>query len=74
MNRTVYQIWRLNPSKNQWFRYKHIPDCDTAEVCRDMFRQHREGDYRGNQFKTWMVNDRFKLVHVDMTITDIEII
>lgn len=74
MTQTRYQVWRFNPLKDTWFHYKHIPDCNRQEVCRDLIQQHVEGTYKGNQFKSWMRHDQFKIVRVDMTITDIEIV
>lgn len=72
MNRTIYQIWRLNPLKDQWFHYQHIPDCSRLEVCRDLFDQHRAGEYKPTQFKPWMRGNQFKIVRVDQTFTDME--
>lgn len=72
MTRTVYQIWRFNPLKDQWFHYNHIPDCNRIEVSRDLLAQHRRGTYKGNQFKSWMQDSRFKIVRCEMTFTDME--
>jgi hypothetical protein len=68
--RTFYQVWRLSPTKDLWFRYNHIPDCDTAQQAQVLFQQHRLGVYRGNQFKPWMQQDQFKIVKVIQSITD----
>jgi hypothetical protein len=70
--RTFYQVWRLSPSKNEWFRYNHIPDCATVDDARVLLSEHRRGTYKGNQFKSWMLNDKFKIVKVEQTLTDIE--
>jgi len=70
MNNTIYQVWRLSPSKNTWFRYNHIPDCATANDAEVLFEQHRTGQYKGNQFKHWMQNDKFKIVKIEQTLTD----
>ena len=74
MTRTVYQVWRFNPVKDQWFHYNHIPDCNRLEVCRDLFEQHVEGTYKGRQFKPWMRGSEFKIVRCEMTFTDMEIV
>lgn len=72
MNRTIYQVWRMNPEKGQWFHYKHIPDCDSLEVCQVMFLDHQlPGGYRANQFKPWMRDWQFKFVRIEQTITDV---
>jgi hypothetical protein len=70
--RTFYQVWRLSPSKNEWFRYNHIPDCATVDDARVLLSEHRRGTYKGNQFKSWMLNDKFKIVKVEQTLTDWE--
>ena len=70
--KTFYQVWRLSPAKNDWFRYNHIPDCATAKDAEVLFEQHRTGTYKGNQFKHWMQNDKFKIVQVEQTLTDWE--
>ena len=67
-----YQVWRLSPTKGQWFRYSHIPDCETAQYAEMLLGSHRAGNYRGNQFKSWMRDDKFKIVHVEQTLTDVE--
>lgn len=71
MNRTTYQVWRYNPIKQEWFRYQHIPECNTPEVCQDLVLQHKAGTYKGKQYKHWMVESKFKVVKVDATFTDI---
>ena len=71
MTRTIYQVWRLSPTKQQWFRYTHIPDCATEDDARILFSEHRAGLYKGNQFKSWMLTNQFKLVRIDQVITDI---
>jgi len=68
--RTFYQVWRLSPSKGLWFRYNHIPDCATVDDARILFGEHRQGTYKGNQFKSWMLADQFKIVKVIQSITD----
>jgi hypothetical protein len=70
MTRTIYQVWRLSPTKQQWFRYNHIPDSATPDDARILLSEHRAGRYKGNQFKHWMLTDRFKIVRVDQTFTD----
>ena len=70
MKSTVYQIWRYNPLKEQWFLYKHIPDCPNERLARSLLEQHRAGTYKGNQFKDWMREDQFKVVRCDRTVTD----
>ena len=70
MKRTVYQAWRFNPLKEQWFHYKHIPDSNRREVCEDLLAQHKAGTYKGSQFKPWMQDSKFKIVRVDMVFTD----
>ena len=70
--KTIYQVWRLSPTKGDWFRYSHIPDCDTYEQAELLLEQHRSGTYKGNQFKSWMQNDKFKIVRVEQTLTDCE--
>ena len=68
-----YQVWRMSPTKGQWFRYSHIPDCATVQDAEMLLAQHRAGNYRGNQFKHWMRDDKFKIVHVAQTITDVKL-
>ena len=70
---SFYQVWRMSPTKGQWFRYSHIPDCATVQDAEMLWAQHRAGTYRGNQFKSWMRDDKFKIVHVAQTITDVEL-
>jgi hypothetical protein len=72
MNKTIYQVWRLRPRTDLWFRYSHIPDCATPDDAAILLNEHRAGRYKGNQFKSWMTNDQFKIVRVDQTFTDIE--
>jgi hypothetical protein len=72
MTKTIYQVWRLRPNTDLWFRYTHIPDCATPDDARILLSEHRAGRYRGNQFKAWMKTDKFKIVRVDQTFTDIE--
>jgi hypothetical protein len=72
MQRTVYQIWRYNPLKEQWFHYGHIPDCNSATVCLDLLEQHKTGQYKPSQFKPWMQGSRFKLVKVLQQFADIQ--
>ena len=68
--KTFYQVWRLNPDKDTWFHYKHIPDCESLEVCQELFQDHKTGGYRANQFKPWMRDWQFKIVCVIQSITD----
>lgn len=70
--RTFYQVWRLSPTKGDWFRYNHIPDCASVNDAQVLLSEHRSGTYKGNQFKPWMQNDKFKIVRVEQTITDCE--
>jgi hypothetical protein len=74
MTKTFYQVWRFNPLKNEWFYYGHIPNATTAQAVKDIFEQHRKGEYKPNQFKPWMKNDQFKIVEVDQTIKDVELL
>ena len=70
MKRTVYQVWRLSPTKNEWYHYKHLPDCATLPQLDLLFTQHRQGEYKGNQFKSWMSTDKFKYVQVTQQFVD----
>lgn len=72
--RTLYQVWRLSPTKGDWFRYNHIPDCATPDEAVVLLSQHKTGHYKGNQFKHWMQNDKFKIVRVEQTLTDWELV
>jgi hypothetical protein len=69
---TFYQVWRLSPTKGAWFRYNHIPDCASVDDAVVLLSQHRQGNYKGNQFKSWMKDDKFKIVKVEQTLTDME--
>lgn len=71
MKRTVYQVWRYNPLKEEWFRYAHIPDCNSQEVCASLLEQHKRGEYKANQFKHWMQDSKFKIVRAEMQFTDV---
>jgi len=72
MTQTFYQVWRFNPLKDQWFYYNHIPNATTINAVKNVLIRHKNGEFKGNQFKNWMLNDRFKIVRVEQTITDCE--
>ena len=67
--RTFYQVWRLSPTKGDWFRYSHIPDCATYDQAESLLDQHRRGTYKGNQFKPWMKDDKFAIYRYELTDT-----
>jgi hypothetical protein len=68
---TIYQIWKHNSTRGQWFHYKHIPNCASEAESRTLMKLHRTGAFKSQQFKEWMHNDRFKLVKVEQTMRDI---
>jgi hypothetical protein len=74
MTTTIYQVWRYNPLKEEWFHYNHIPYATTPEVVKQILIQHQNGEYKASQFKPWMKNYQFKIVRVDQTFTDWEVV
>lgn len=66
-NRTTYQVWRLAKGSDTWTRYKHIPDCQTEQQAQDLLECHRAGTYKGQQFKSWMRDDQFRVIRSDCT-------
>jgi N-acetylneuraminic acid mutarotase len=74
MKQTIYQVWRYNPLKDQWFLYNHIPYATTPEAVRQILVAHMNGEYKPKQYKAWMKNDKFKIVKVEQTFTDWEIL
>jgi hypothetical protein len=74
MTKTFYQVWRFNPLKDEWFYYGHIPNATTPEAVKDLLLKHKQGQYKPNQFKSWMKDNQFKIVKVNQDITDIELL
>ena len=72
MNTTIYQVWRYNPSKQQWFYYKQIRSANNPEAVKKKLLSHINGEYKPNQYKDWMKDFKFKIVKVEQTITDCE--
>jgi transposase len=72
MTTTIYQVWRYNPLKDCWFHYNHIPYATTAEAVKQILQAHQNGEYKPNQYKAWMKDDKFKIVKVEQTFTDME--
>jgi hypothetical protein len=72
--KTFYQVWRYNPLKGEWFYYTHLPNATTPEAVKQILTAHMNGEYKPNQFKAWMKNDKFKIVQVEQTLTDVEIL
>ena len=67
--KTIYQVWRLSPTKGLWFRYSHIPDCATLDEAIVLLSQHKTGHYKPNQFKSWMREDKFAVYRYELTET-----
>jgi hypothetical protein len=72
MTRTFYQVWRFNPLKDEWFYYPHIPNGNNPDAVKEIFLAHKQGKFKGNQFKSWMTDMEFKIVKVEQTIADWE--
>jgi len=66
-NRTTYQVWRLAKGSDTWTRYKHIPECQSEQEAQHLLKCHRAGTYKGQQFKSWMRDDQFRVIRSDCT-------
>ena len=74
MTNTIYQVWRYNPLKDQWFYYNQIPHATNPEAVKKILLAHINGEYKPKQYKAWMKDFKFKIVKVEQTITDVEML